>query len=146
MSCATNGTGEMALNTTRLQVSLAGLNSFYALKVLSPVAYTTLNSVRPYELENLISLGYCPYVGSSSCNPFELLMSYTPPVEVSFHCILCALCAVFVVFCFCTCVLAACEIFIARNPVLGRTSRCIVLHIIPVFTHPYPCFRATYCF
>lgn len=85
MSCATNGTGEVALNTTRLQVSLAGLNSFYALKVLAPVALggvSNLNSVRPYELENLLSLGYCPFVGSPSCNPFELLLSYNPTAAV----------------------------------------------------------------
>eukprot|EP01032_Pedospumella_encystans_P009378 gene9378-11041_t len=78
MTCATNGTGQLALNTSKLAVSLGGLNSFYALRVLAPVVSTIQDAVAPYELENLISLGYCPFVGSPLCNPFELLVNFNP--------------------------------------------------------------------
>lgn len=78
MSCATNGTGQLSLNTSILQVQLAGLNSFYALKVLAPVPFAKNDPVRPYELDNLISLGYCPFLSSAKCNPFELIVSYKP--------------------------------------------------------------------
>jgi len=78
MTCATNGTGELALNTSRLQLSLGGLNSFYALKILSPLRYGNDDDVKPYELESLISLGFCPFIGSPSCNPLEVLLSFNP--------------------------------------------------------------------
>jgi len=104
MTCATNNTGALALNTTRLSVALGGLNSFYALKVLSPVlnrvggvsggsVYNMVGSVvdsmvdsvvgssddtLPYELESLIGLGYCPYAGSPDCNPLELIVAFNP--------------------------------------------------------------------
>jgi hypothetical protein len=83
MNCATNGTGEVALNTSRLSVSLGGLNSFYELKVLSPLPESANDAKLPYELESSVGLGYCPYVGSSRCNPFELLISFNPEAAVS---------------------------------------------------------------
>lgn len=83
MTCATNGTGQLALNTSRLAVSLGGLNSFYALRVLAPVVSSIQDAVTPYELENLLSLGYCPYVGSPLCNPFELLVAFNPKSAIT---------------------------------------------------------------
>lgn len=83
MNCATNGTGEVALNTSRLGVSLAGLNSFYALKVLSPLPYVPNDPVRPYELESTVAVGYCPKVGGASCNPLEVIVSFNPDAALA---------------------------------------------------------------
>jgi len=80
LTCATNGTGAVTLNTSVVQVQLAGLNSFYALQLLAPSPATASDGVlaHPYDLENLVSLGFCPLASSAACNPFELLLSYSP--------------------------------------------------------------------
>lgn len=71
LSCATNGTGSLAFDTKFISIAIGGLNSFYALQVLSPPP----NENMLYRLQNLIGLGFCESKDSAACSPLTVTIS-----------------------------------------------------------------------
>jgi hypothetical protein len=74
MSCGTDGTGAVTINTNHLAIQLSGLNSFYGLEFLLP--YNRDEIDKQYHLSSYMAMGYCPNeTDNTTCNPLTITIT-----------------------------------------------------------------------
>jgi hypothetical protein len=74
MSCGTDGTGAITINTNHLAIELSGLNSFYGLEFLLPYDRDEID--KKYHLSSYMAMGYCPYDDDkTTCNPLTITIT-----------------------------------------------------------------------
>ncbi|RYH28277.1 hypothetical protein EON65_12820 [archaeon] len=77
MTCATNGTGAISIDSKFFHISLTGLNSFFGLELFTPVYG---DDSKKYNLQNYLAAGYCPSgsEGTPYCKPIGLYLEVNP--------------------------------------------------------------------